>query len=58
MVMETARHLGQIDIVRELIDGATGYRDGVDNMAPVDAAWLAEYHDRLEAVARSFLPPA
>ncbi len=54
MVTETNRHLGQVDIVRELIDGATGYRDGNDNMAPVDAAWLAEYCARLEQLALGF----
>ncbi|HEY7626337.1 MAG TPA: DUF664 domain-containing protein, partial [Ilumatobacteraceae bacterium] len=26
MVEETARHAGHADIIRELIDGATGYR--------------------------------
>lgn len=25
MIEETARHLGQLDIIRELLDGATGY---------------------------------
>jgi hypothetical protein len=29
MVEETARHTGHADIVRELIDGATGYKPGV-----------------------------
>lgn len=56
MVVETNRHLGQVDIVRELIDGATGYRDGNDNMAPGDAAWWSEYRVRLDQVARRFRP--
>ena len=25
MIEETARHLGHLDIIRELLDGATGY---------------------------------
>lgn len=30
MIEETARHAGHADIVRELIDGATGYLPGID----------------------------
>ena len=33
MIAETDRHAGQADIIRELIDGATGLRNGNDNMA-------------------------
>ena len=36
MIAETDRHAGQADIVRELIDGAAGLREGNDNMAPGD----------------------
>ncbi|MFL4910024.1 DinB family protein [Streptomyces sp. MMS24-I2-30] len=43
MVAETQRHVGHADIVRELVDGATGQRPGNDNMAPGDAAWWAEH---------------
>jgi uncharacterized damage-inducible protein DinB len=49
---ETHRHAGHADIVRELIDGATGLRQGNDNMPPGDQAWWADYRDRLERVAR------
>lgn len=52
MIAETHRHAGQADIVRELIDGAAGLREGNDNMAPGDQAWWASYRDRLERVAR------
>jgi hypothetical protein len=52
MVAETQRHAGHADIVRELIDGAVGLRQGRDNMPPGDAAWWTEYRDRLERVAR------
>jgi uncharacterized damage-inducible protein DinB len=52
MIAETHRHAGHADIVRELIDGAVGHRAEVDNMAPGDAAWWLQYHDRVEAAAR------
>ena len=38
MIAETHRHAGHADIVRELIDGAVGLREGNDNMAPGDQA--------------------
>jgi len=49
---ETDRHAGQADIIRELIDGAVGLRDGNDNMAPGDQAWWEDYRSRLERAAR------
>jgi uncharacterized damage-inducible protein DinB len=52
MIAETERHAGHADIVRELIDGAVGLRDGNDNMAPGDQGWWESYRDRLERVAR------
>jgi len=52
MIAETSRHAGHADIVRELIDGAAGLRDGNDNMAPGDQAWWENYRSRLERVAR------
>ena len=54
MIAETDRHAGHADIVRELIDGAAGIRDGNDNMPDVDQAWWERYRDRLEGVARKF----
>ncbi len=51
MIAETDRHAGQADIVRELIDGAVGLRDGNDNMAAGDKAWWESYRGRLESVA-------
>lgn len=53
LVEETNRHTGQADIVRELIDGSTGLRDGVSNLPDEDAAWWAEYVNRLEETARA-----
>jgi hypothetical protein len=52
VIAETNRHGGHADIVRELIDGAVGLRDGNDNMAPGDQAWWANYRSRLELVAQ------
>jgi uncharacterized damage-inducible protein DinB len=52
MIAETHRHAGHADIVRELIDGAAGLRDGRDNLAPGDQAWWQDYRDGLERVAR------
>jgi uncharacterized damage-inducible protein DinB len=52
MIAETDRHTGHADIVRELIDGAAGLREGNDNMAPGDRAWWESYRRRLEDVAQ------
>jgi hypothetical protein len=51
MIAETHRHAGHADIVRELIDGSVGLREGNDNMPPVDEAWWTSYRERLESVA-------
>ena len=52
MIAEAHRHAGHADIVRELIDGAVGLREGMDNMAPGDRQWWEGYRSRLEDVAR------
>jgi uncharacterized damage-inducible protein DinB len=52
MIAETDRHAGHADIVRELIDGTAGLRDGNDNMPPGDPAWWENYRSRLEHVAQ------
>ena len=51
---ETHRHAGHADIVRELVDGSVGHRDGHDNMAAGDQARWHEYCAHLESVARRF----
>ena len=51
MIAETDRHAGHADIVRELIDGAAGLRDGDDDLAPGDQVWWDNYRSRLERVA-------
>jgi hypothetical protein len=52
MLAETSRHSGHADIVRELVDGATGLRQNVSNLPEQDPAWWAEYRDRVEQAAR------
>lgn len=54
MIAETNRHAGHADIVRELIDGAAGLRDGNDNMAPGDQGWWENYRNRLEQAAQQW----
>lgn len=51
MIAETHRHAGHADIVRELIDGGTGLRDGNSNLSPGDETWWADYRARLERAA-------
>ncbi|HEX4723423.1 MAG TPA: DinB family protein [Pseudonocardiaceae bacterium] len=50
---ELHRHAGHADIVRELVDGAAGLREGTTNMPGGDAAWWAAYRARLEEVAKT-----
>ena len=49
---ETARHAGHADIVRELIDGATGWIPAQSNLPPADQAEWQAHHDRVERAAR------
>lgn len=52
MVAETHRHAGHADIVRETIDGAAGLSAGNENLPRVDAAWWADYRERVARAAR------
>ena len=52
VITETHRHVGHAHIVRELIDGAAGLREGNDNLPPGDRAWWKSYRSRLERAAR------
>jgi uncharacterized damage-inducible protein DinB len=56
VIAETNRHAGHADIVRELIDGAVGLRDGADAMAPGDQAWWEVYRSNLEQAAQEASP--
>ncbi|MFF4692905.1 DinB family protein [Streptomyces sp. NPDC001307] len=51
MIAETQRHAGHADIVRELIDGATGQRPDGANMAPGDRAAWAAHRERVQRAA-------
>lgn len=52
MGVETARHAGHADILRELVDGAAGYAPGDPVLtARSDAEWAA-HRERIEAAAR------
>ena len=53
MIAENQRHAGHADIVRELLDGATGLRRDNSNLPEGDAAWWDDYRERLERTARS-----
>ncbi|MCZ3387346.1 MAG: DinB family protein, partial [Actinomycetia bacterium] len=57
MATETHRHAGHADLVRELIDGSAGHRDGNSNLPNVDRMWWSSYHDRVEAAAQEFRSP-
>jgi uncharacterized damage-inducible protein DinB len=52
MATETHRHAGQLDILRELIDGAAGHRQDTSNLAEDDPAAWAIHHARVERAAR------
>ena len=53
VIAETDRHAGHADIIRELVDGAVGWRPGNDNMADGDAAWWQAYRARVEEAAQA-----
>lgn len=52
LIAETNRHAGQMDIVRELIDGEAGLRAENSNL-PDGVNW-PQYRDRLETLAARF----
>ena len=53
MIVDTERHAGHADIIRELIDGTAGLLKGNDNLPPGDEAWWASYRSRIEAAAKA-----
>ena len=57
MVDEIARHAGQLDILRELLDGAAGVRADSDNLPELDSAGWAEYRARLQGIDDGFRHP-
>ncbi|MER6104746.1 DinB family protein [Streptomyces sp. NPDC001832] len=52
VISDTQRHAGHADVVRELIDGATGYTLAQDSMPSGDPTWWKNHRARLEQVAR------
>jgi hypothetical protein len=52
VIADTHRHAGHADILRELLDGATGMNQGNDALAPGDAEWWENYRSRVERAAR------
>ena len=55
MTAETCRHAGHADIVRELIDGAAGFRADNTNLWFDETGGWQRHHDTVEAAARTFL---
>jgi uncharacterized protein DUF664 len=53
MVVDTQRHAGHADIVRELIDGATGLLPGNANVPPRDQAGWADRWNQVEQAAKA-----
>jgi uncharacterized damage-inducible protein DinB len=58
MIAETHRHAGHADIVRELVDGAAGMRNGNENLPEADQTWWQNYRARLSDLAESVRGPA
>ncbi|MEU1486250.1 DinB family protein [Streptomyces sp. NPDC005752] len=52
VITDTHRHAGHADILRELIDGAAGFREDNGNLPPGDAAYWEGHRNRLEHAAR------
>ncbi|MFI1731257.1 DinB family protein [Streptomyces acidicola] len=52
VIAETHRHAGHADIVRELMDGAVGEKQGSSSIPSDDLEWWESYRNRLERVAR------
>ncbi|TDE09070.1 DinB family protein [Jiangella asiatica] len=53
MIVETSRHAGHADIVRETIDGRIGMRNGNTNLPDHDARWWADYIEKLKRTAEA-----
>ncbi|WP_282204345.1 DinB family protein [Kitasatospora fiedleri] len=53
VVAETQRHAGHADLVRELLDGATGLRPTGAVLPEGDASWWSAHRARVERAART-----
>jgi uncharacterized damage-inducible protein DinB len=56
MTVETARHAGHVDIVRELVDGAIGQAPGDRMVAHRDGAGWSAHYARVDEAASAFRP--
>jgi uncharacterized damage-inducible protein DinB len=54
LIAETNRHAGQMDILRETLDGSVGMMQSAPNLPREDVAWWERYHARLAALADEF----
>lgn len=54
MIAETHRHAGQMDIVRESIDGERGWNQGALNLPTFDGSEWRRYVDQVAAAAEAF----
>ena len=52
VITDVYRHAGHADLLRELIDGASGADPRWSNLPPGDETWWAGYVDKVEAAAR------
>ena len=55
VIADTQRHAGHADILRELIDGATGMLRCADNLHIRDPADQQRFHEQVEVAAAEFL---
>jgi Protein of unknown function (DUF664) len=53
VIVDTQRHAGHADIIRELIDGSVGLLEASPNVPAHDEAWWAGYYDTLQQVAEN-----
>lgn len=54
VIAETNRHAGQLDILRESVDGLVGYGHPGNNLPTDDPQWWADYRNRLTGIAQRF----
>ena len=54
VTVETQRHAGHADIVRELIDGSVGLLNGADSLHVSGTSEQRRFRDRVEAAAAQF----
>jgi len=58
IVVDTQRHAGHADIMRELIDGSAGLLRESGNLPPGDSTWWKAHYQRVQRAAEEARPPA